>query len=253
MDAQSLSSLCDDFYVDMFVNTELELPTERETLFTYFERIQRQYPSMSYFYRRDQQDFCLEEDRHTGSYRWVCLEKDRIGSGVVNPESFQSAYEQDALVLELIPYMLSVSHLDVDSLDLVMSMDFNCPVSHDEVIAEALFGHSAFGMIVEATGAKPVGFSPSIILTLSEDLHTQARISVDSKTSVAEMSGRKNLAEEAITVSMAVRHFPRPTGRFEVLTLFKEQCRWAEELMAERIVPTIVQPLTEVIAQRRGT
>ncbi len=192
MDAQSLSSLCDDFYVDMFVNTELDLPSSRETIFSYFERIQRQYPTMNSFYRRDHQDFCLEEGRDTGSYRWVSLEKDRIGSGVVNPETFEIAYEQDALVLELMPYMLSVSHLDVDSLDVVMSMDFTCQGSHDEVITDALFRQSAFGKMLESIQATPVGFSPSMILTLSEDLHTQARISVDSKTSVAEPTSRKN-------------------------------------------------------------
>ena len=42
----SYSSLCDDFYIDMYINTRFDLPSERETLLTFFERITRQFPSM---------------------------------------------------------------------------------------------------------------------------------------------------------------------------------------------------------------
>jgi len=30
--SNAYSSLCDDFYLDMYVNTELELPTQRDTV-----------------------------------------------------------------------------------------------------------------------------------------------------------------------------------------------------------------------------
>ena len=42
----SYSSLCDDFFVDMYINTRFDLPSERETLLTFFERITKQFPSM---------------------------------------------------------------------------------------------------------------------------------------------------------------------------------------------------------------
>jgi len=118
MSANSYSSLCDDFYVDMHVNTELELPRGRDTILTFFERIQKQFPQMGRFYRRDKNEYYLEEEHGVGQYRWVSLEGDRIGSGMVNPASFQDAYDLDRLVLELMPYMLGVTSLDVDSLDL---------------------------------------------------------------------------------------------------------------------------------------
>ena len=44
--ANGYASLCDDFYLDMFVNTELELPFESDTVLAFFERIQKQYPTM---------------------------------------------------------------------------------------------------------------------------------------------------------------------------------------------------------------
>lgn len=253
MPANSYSSLCDDFYIDMYVNTELDLPTERDTILTFFDRIQRQFPTMGRFFRRDNGEYSLEEDHATGQYRWVGLEVDRVGSGIVNPASFEDAYHQDRLILELIPYMLGVSPLDVDSLDLAFSMDFDCAGNHDEVIAEALFGTSAFGWLLDWPNAKPIVFSPAMVIALADDDHTQARVSVESKTSLYEPTEKEQSRDEAISLSLTVRQYPRANERFDPVAAFEQQCRWVEELMAERIVRHFVQPLTEVIAQRRSS
>jgi hypothetical protein len=253
MTIDSYSSLCDDFYIDMFVNTELDLPAERDTVLTYFDRIQRQYPRMGRFSRRDNNEYYLEEDHGSGQYRWVSLEQDRIGSGVVNPQSFEDAYQQDRLILELIPYMLGVTPLDVDSLDVSLAMDFDCAGSHDEVIAEALFGSSAFGCLLDLPHGRPIVFSPSMVMSLGEGERTQVRISVESKTSVYEPGEKEPSHDEAISLTLTVRQYPQIDERFDPVTSFEQQCRLAEELMAERIVHQFVTPLTEVIAQRRST
>ena len=174
----SYRSLCDDFYLDMYINTQLDLPTQRDTILAFFERIQRQFPSMGRFYRREKNEYCLEEDRDLGQYRWITIEVDRIGSGVVNPPNFEEAYSQDRLVIELVPYMLGVSHLDINSLDVTFAMDFDYAGSHDEVIAEALFGSTAFSCLLDLPSARPIGFSPTVVVALSDDECTQARISV---------------------------------------------------------------------------
>jgi len=246
-------SLCDDFYLDMYVNTELDLPTQRDTVLAFFERIQKQFPSMGCFWRRENNEYCLEEDRGAGRYRWVGLEKYRIGSGVVNPSAFEDAYSQDRLVLELIPYMLSVNHLDIDSLDVTFAMDFDCTGSHDEVIAEALFASTAFSCLLDLPSARAIGLSPVVVVGLSEDCRTQARISIESKTSLCE-SGRKEQVEgEAISLSFTIRQYPSSTGKFDSVQSFESQCSLAEELMAAKIVPNFVQPLINVIAQKRLT
>ena len=41
------------------------------------------------------------------------------------------------------------------------------------------------------------------------------------------------------------------TGGFDPIESFNRQCRLAEDMMLERIVPNFVQPLTETIAQKR--
>jgi hypothetical protein len=249
----SYSSLCDDFYLDMYVNTELDLPTQRDTILAFFERIQKRFPSMGCFSRRENSEYCLEEDHSTGQYRWVALETDRIGSGVVNPSTFEDAYKQDRLVLELVPYMLSVNHLDIGSLDVTFAMDFDYAGSHDEVIAEALFSSTAFNCLLELPSARPIGFSPVVVIALSDDCRTQARCSVESKTSVYEPGKKGHAADEAISLSFTIRQYPSGTEKFDALKSFKNQCRLAEELMADKIVPNFVQPLTDVIAQKRLT
>ena len=253
MEINSFSSLCDDFYIDMYINTELDLPTQRDTVLAFFERVQKQFPSLSRFYRRSENEYCLEEDRCIGQHNWITLERDRVGSGVVNPSSFEIAYYQDKVVLELVPYMLGVNHLDIDSLDIGFVMDFDCMGIHDEVIADALLGSSAFNCLLDMPDARPIIFSPSIVVALSEDKCTQARISVESKTSIYKPWNRMRNPDEAISLSMTIRQHPQAGEKFNALKSFENQCRLAEEIMSEKIVPNLVRPLTEAIAQKRLT
>ncbi len=253
MPVNSFSSLCDDFYIDMYVNTELDLPTERDTILTFFDRIQKQFPGMGQFCRRDNGEYCLEEDHGAGQYRWVSLEVDRLGSGIVNPASSEDAYHQDKFLLEVMPYMLGITPLDVDSLDLSFSMDFDCAGSHDEVIAEALFGTSALNGLLDWPHVKPIVFSPSMVITLSDDNYIQARVNIESKTSIYEPGEKETDQDEAITLSFTARKYRKPNERFDAPASFEQLCAMVEELMAERIVRHFVQPLAEVIAQRRSS
>ncbi len=249
--SNSLSSFCDDFYIDMCVNTELDLPTERDTLLTFFERVQKQYPTMGNFYRRQESEYYLEEDQSTGRYRWVSIELDRLVSGMVNPSDYEQAYELHRLVLELAPYMLGLSPLDIGSLDVIFAMDFECPGSHDEVIAEVVLGSGIFNCLADLPQAKTIGFSPALVVALTEDCHTQARISIESKTSIYDPRKPKRDTEGAISLALTVRQYPHGAGKFDAAESFQRQCRLAEELMDEKVLPSLVRPLSDVIAQKR--
>ena len=256
MTINSYRSLCDDFYLDMYINTKLDLPTSRDTILTFFERMQKQYPFMNHFYRCENDTYCLEENHNIGQERWITLETNRIGSGVVNPANFDDVFCQDKLVFELVPYMLGISHLDVASLDITFAMDFDYTGNHDEVIAEALLGSSTFSCLSDLPSAKCIAFSPSMVVSLSEDECTQARISIESKTASDqnmdyEHRGKKQSTNDAISLFFTVRQYPQPGIKFDMLKSFEYQCRLAEELMAEKIGPSFILPLTETIAQKR--
>jgi len=247
----SFGSLCDEFFVELLVNTELDLPGERDTVLNFFERIEKQFPTLSYFHRRDNGEFCLEEDREGDKYRWVSMEVDRIAAGCANPGELEDAYGLQRAVLELAPYMLGVSHLDVESLDVTFTMDFDYQGNHDEIVAEALFGTSAFSSLLDMSGARPLSFSPTAIVSLGDDCYTQARVAVEPRTTVYEVRSRKYKPDEPISLYLTVRRYQRPGEKLNMLKSFREQCRLAEDLMVGRIIPNFANPLINAIAQRR--
>lgn len=249
--ATPFSSFCDDFYINMNLNTELELPTERDTILHFFERIQRQFPTMSNFYQRETGEFCLDEDRELGSYRWVSIEADRICSGHVNPESIEQADEQHRLILELAPFALGVSHLDVDSLDVLFGMDFDYQGNHDEILAEALFRESPFANFMDIPGAKPLSFDPAIMVSLSEDCRRQARISFESRTGAYQLRSGKFKEEDQLSLYLCIRQYPEPLSRFAALDSYNEQRDLCIDLMSDRVIPGFVNPILGAIRQRQ--
>ncbi len=249
--ATSYGSLCDDFYVNMNLNTELELPSERDTILHFFERIQRQFPTMNNFYQRETGEFCLDEDREAGSYRWVTIEQDRICSGYVNPDSIEKADELHKLILELVPYMLGVNHLDVDSLDILYGMDFDFEGNHDEILADALFSNTPFFSLLDYPEARPIGFDPSVIISLTPDCRLQAKISLESRTGAYQVRTGKYKDDDQISLYLSLRQYPDPTHKFDCLQSYDRQKLYCEQIMNEKIIPNFVKPILGAIGQRQ--
>src|SRR6266566_4936027 len=85
------AAFCDDFYVNMRLGSQLNLPHQRETLLHFFERIQKEFPAMSRFRKNEAGEFNLEEDRSSHSYRWASVEPKRLASGHVNPATIEES------------------------------------------------------------------------------------------------------------------------------------------------------------------
>ena len=85
------SSLCDDFGVYVYLNSKMDLPSNRETILHFFDSLQKTFPQMTDFDCRESGEYVLEENREQGSYRWVTLESRRICSGYVNPPAMDAA------------------------------------------------------------------------------------------------------------------------------------------------------------------
>jgi len=247
----SYGSLCDDFYVNMILNTELDLPTNRDTILHFFERIQRQFPSMNTFYQRDTGEFCLEENRESGHYRWISVETDRICSGQVNPITLTAADEQHRLILEWAPYGLGVSNLDIDCLDVLFGMDIDYQGNHDEILAEALFSESPFATLLDLPDAKPLGFDPSVMLSLSADCRLQAKIALESRTGAYQIRTGKYKEEDQLSLYLSIRQYPDPDQVFSRVDSYLKQRKLCEELMDAKVIPYFVNPILGAIAQRR--
>ena len=109
--SNSYSTLCDDFGTSTYLMSKIEMPTSRETVLHFFEAIQKTYPSMTDFEKRDNGEFALEEDRETGAYRWSSLDTRRLCAGYVNPPAMDDADEHNEKVLEMAAYHLDLGKL----------------------------------------------------------------------------------------------------------------------------------------------
>ncbi len=248
--ATSYGSLCDDFYVNMNLNTELELPTERDTILHFCDCIRRKFPTMNTFYQRDTGEFCLDEDREAGSYRWVTIERDRISSGYVNPGSMEEIDEQHRFILDLVPYTLSVNNLDIDSLDVMFGMDFDYQGNHDELLAEALFCDTPFFKLLDLPHSRPLGFDPSIVVSLSDDCRLQGRLSLESRTGAYQIRSGKYKEDDQLSLYLSVRQYPDPNTGFDSLKAYDRQRTLAEDIMNDKVIPNFVNPILSHLGHR---
>ena len=244
-----IQSVADDFYVNMHLNTEMQLPGARETVLGFFERVQKAYPTMRNFYTRESGDFVLEEDKEQGHYRWITIESRRVCSGYVNPPSIEAALQQHLFVLDLIPFMLSVSPLDCEALDLMLGFDFVYRGNHDALVAEALGTCPTFESMTRIPGAQVINFEPSVTLALDETCRLQARLMVETRTNAYHVR-RGEFPEEPISVFVTIRQYgslaPDTTYQ-DALTKLSEHC---EQVLDNCVVEQVLKPLQMAISSR---
>ena len=240
-------SLCDDFYINMNLGTEMELPTNRETVLHFFERVRKTYPTMRNFYCRDRGDFVLEEDKDKGNYRWCTIEPRRVCSGQVNPASIEGVLQQHALVLELAPYMLSVSPLDCEALDLLYGFDFTYRGNQNQLVAEALGVSPAMERVVEIPGATVINSEPSLTVALDEECRIQFRLSIETRTSAYHVR-TGDYPEEQLSVYVTARQYGSlgPDATFvDTLKRLNEVC---QEMLDRHVIENVLKPLARSIA-----
>src|ERR1041385_5388213 len=243
------ASFCQDFYVNMRVNTQLNLPHNRETVLHFFERVQKEFPSMGQFRRHDNGDFNLEEDRRTGSYRWVRLESRRLVSGYVNPPTLDDALKLHRFLLDLAPYHLGISSLEVEHLEVLFGFDLSFRGNHDDIVLESLYSDSPLACLLDEEGARPVDVQPTVAVALSDDCRLQARIEVLTRTDNYQVrTGDYN--DDEISVYLTVRRYwgDRPKEAME--QIFSQMFDRADNICTTRVVPRVLRPLSEAIASR---
>ncbi len=147
------SSLCDDFYVNMNLSTEMELPNNRETILHYFERIQKTYPTMRNFYSREKGDFVLEEDKDGGHYRWCTVEGAQAVLRPGKSELLGRGPRPAQARVGFGPLHALVSPLDCEALDLLFGFDFSYRGNQNQLVAEALGLSPALERFSEITGS----------------------------------------------------------------------------------------------------
>ena len=243
------SSLCDDFYVNMNLSTEMELPANRETVLHFFERVQKTYPTMRNFYSRERGDFVLEEDKDQGNYRWCTIEPRRVCSGQVNPDTIDGALEQHRLVLDLAPYLLAVSPLDCEALDLLYGFDFTYRGNHNQLVAEALGISPSMERIADVPGMSVINYEPSVTVALDEDCRLQVRLSIETRTNAYQIRTGE-FPEEQLSVYVTARQYGSLCSEqtfVDTLGRLNEICR---DMIDSHVVENVLHPLARTIAMK---
>ena len=241
------ASLSDDFYINMNLATEMELPGQRETILHFFECVQKKYPTMRKFYCRDKRDFVLEEEKDRGRYRWAAVASKRLCSGQVNPPSLDAVLDQHRLVLELAPALLSISPLDCEALDLMFGFDFAFTGNHNALLAEALGVGPAMDRVAELPGGRVINYEPSLTISLDEDCRVQVRVSTETRTNAFQVRTGE-FVEEQLSVYVTARQYGSLDPHTTYVEAIDRLALLAREVVDTCVVEQILRPLARTIA-----
>jgi hypothetical protein len=180
----------------------------------------------------------------------VRIESDCLRFGHFAPPEVDAARKFGHLVLTQAPYYLTFSDLDYDHLELVYGFDLEYRGNHDQLVAETLHGEGLASALLGAPQAKHViDAQPYFGIALTPECDLQAYVEVKSRTSTFEVRGQ-SYESQPISVFLTIRKYwgveVPPSLDAALATLFDI----ADELAAERIVPSFVNPLAAAIASR---
>ncbi|MGE0756041.1 MAG: hypothetical protein AB7F89_18900 [Pirellulaceae bacterium] len=242
-------TVCDDWYINVNLNTEMDLHQSRETVLHFFEQIQKQYPGMRNFYNRERGEFVLEEDKDRGAYRWASVELRRVSSGNVNPVSVADALKQHEMMLELAPFALSVSPLDCESLNVMYGFDFTYRGNHNELLVEALGITPAYERLLERPNGTTICYEPALQLALDPECRTQVRVSVETRTTAYHVRTGE-FPEEQLSVYLTTRRYGSLDPGETYVAAMHRLADIARDLVDSYIVDNVLRPLQQAIAIR---
>ncbi len=246
--ATSYGALCTDFYINQKLALKLDLPSDRETILHLFDRVRKSQPTMDRF-RRYQGELALESSRRDGEYRWLALRRASIRTGHVNPPTLEDAYALHKLILEVAPYNLTISPLDVDYLELMFGFDLECRGNHDQVVFEALMSQSPVANLMQVPGnpeATVLDVQPIFGLSLSRTGDLQAYFEVKTRTKTRRGTDRR-FRDEPISLFLTVRKYGPVRDLEELLEIFDTLRHQCELLANERLVPDLLTPIARQI------
>ncbi len=242
--ATSYGALSTDFYINAKLAVKMDMPSERETVLHFFDRVRKSVPSMNRFRRYDG-ELALESSRSEQEYRWLALRRHCLRTGHVNPESMSSAGAYHKLMLELAPFHLTLSPLDIDYLEVLFGFDLECDQDHDEVVYQALFAETPMGDVLRPNGGKVLDVQPVLGVQLDDAGKTQAYYEV--KTRPRNRRGKASRNGEPISLFLTVRRYG-PVDNLEQLgSIYEALTRTCDTLCTEHLIPQLLTPIARLI------
>ncbi len=233
-------AFCTDHYLNLKLGLKLELSQGRDTVLSLFERVRRQYPGMTEF-RKYKDELALESPSQETPHRWVAVRSSSIRSGVVNPGEGCDAFRLHETVLEVSPYYLSISPLDVDFVEVLFGFDLAAGGNHDEIVAHTLLGDSPLAGLFDAGDGLAIDCQPVVGVSLGDGFEAYFEV----KTRAA--AGRRGRGEEPISVYLTLRKHGPIDELKDLNRVFSTLVARGEALVESQVLPVLVNPIREGI------
>jgi hypothetical protein len=246
----TFGALCTDFYINQKVSLKMDLPTARETVLDLFDRVRRELPAMDRFRRYDG-ELSLESTDQDSEYCWLALRRTSIRSGWVNPQGADDAYRLHRLVLDIAPYFLSISPLDVEFIELVYGFDLDVGSQRNEVVFDALWAKSPLTQLVDLEREAVLDAQPFLGFSLDRAKQLQAFVEVKTRSKPPE-AAPDGTDQDPVSVYLTVRRSGPLRSVEELGTTFGTLAGHAERLAEERVVPHVVVPIRQMYLSRPG-
>ncbi len=243
----TFTAFCSDFYVNQKLGLKLDLPERRETVLDLFDRVRRAFPRLSTF-QRYEGEVALESDSAEREWQWVALRQTTIRSGHVNPATLADSYNFHKALLEVAPYFLSISPLDIDMLEVVFGFDFETEHDRDSVVFDALLANTPLAHLVDGDFERVIEAQPALGISLGDRGDLQASFEVRTRPRVPVAGERGG---DPISVFLTVRKFGPLASLDDLKGAFGAVVGHAEHLAETRVIPHLVVPIHEAL-QARG-
>ena len=244
----NIGGACTDFYVNQKLSLRMDIPSARDTILSLFDRVRRELPTMERF-RRYNGELALESRDHESQYSWLALRKTSIRSGWVNPESLAAAYKLHRCILEVAPYFLSISPLDVEHVELVFGFDLEATGNRNEIVLEALLENSPLAGLIEGAEESALDVQPFLGFSLTSNCELQAFVEIKTRTTAREVAAGR-FSENPISVYLTVRKYGSMKTIDDLLATFGMLAGHAERLAEQRVISQVVMPIRKMIQGR---
>ncbi|MCH2136770.1 MAG: hypothetical protein MK101_09340 [Phycisphaerales bacterium] len=234
---EGAAALCSDVYVNQRLGLTMDLPSRREAVLDLFDRVRRECPALTSL-RRYADEFALETEGDERHGAWLSLQRTSVRSGMVNPLDLAAPYHLHRVVLRNAPYYLSITPLDVESIDLVFGFDLPVGGNRDEAVFDTFLDTSPLAGLV-TDGDELVDVQPMLAFRLAGDPASCAVIEIRTRPQ-GQVEAR---VDTPVSVYLTVRRRGPFTSLDQFDEVFGSLAGWAERLSEERVIPQVVAPL----------
>lgn len=242
------------FSIHQRLAVRMDLPQRREPLLDFFDRLRRAFPAFERMHRDDRLHV-LESARTGGESMLVGVLDTELWSAHAQPPTDEGPYRLHQTVLEIAPFYLSITPIDVESLELTYAFQFEVEGNRDEIVAEALLANSPLRTMVEAVpsashsrGQRLLDCQPfaSFEIDRARGIHALMEVRTRAGDEVGDESAGPILVDFSVRRTGSVRKIEELPGALELLS------HYGEELVADRLIPRVLHPLRETIASASG-